>query len=252
MVKALAAADRLEVELNAKTLTAGGLNVQAEVKATLKRVDAKLSVFQKNKETQAKFNATLKAERKKVAAAAEFVYESTGPQQVQAIAKFEATLDRVRATIEAAIQTDSWRVGVGAGVDSKGAPSGKVEALVKLGEGFQIVGQNAYVKVGASVDDKQWNLFVGISLTNPPKAADVKKLIGSAEKNIQGAYGVLGDSAYDGADSAQVLSAMQSRLKVKPPPINVEAGFFLGGDLPRAGLPSMPLTGGVGIKIEWF
>ena len=114
------------------------------------------------------------------------------------------------------------------------------------------MGQNTYLKVGASVDDKQWNLFVGISLTNPPKAADVKKLIGAAEKNIQGAYGVLGDSSYDGVDSAKVLTEMQRRLKVKPPPINVEAGFFLSDDIPRAGVPNLPMTGGVGLKIEWF
>ena len=131
MVKALAAADKLEVELNAKTLTAGGTNVNAEVKATLDRVEAAFEVFKKNKETDAKFKLALESDYKDLKAAAEAVYTKTGEEQVQFVGKFEATLDRVRASVEAAIKTDSWRIGVGAGIDSKGTPSGKIEALVE-------------------------------------------------------------------------------------------------------------------------
>lgn len=249
MVKAVASAEKLEVDLNAKTVTAGGTNVVAEVKANEERVAAKLAVFKKNDESSKAFVAGLESDYKQLRVAAQAVYTKSGAQQIQAIAKFEATLDRVRASIEAAVQTDSWRASVGASIDSKGAVSGKVEALAKLGQGFQITGQNAYVRVGASVDDKRWNLFVGISLTNPPKAADVKKLFSTAERNIKGAYGVLNDSAYDGADSAKVLSEMQRKLQSKPPSISLDAGVFIGGGIPQAGLPTLPISGGAGIQL---
>jgi hypothetical protein len=252
LVKALASADSLEVEVNAKTITASGYDVQGQVKATLDRLDAKIEVFRKRKDANLKFVASLESDYKDLAAKAELIYQSTGKIQVELLAKFEATLERVKASIEASLKADSWRVTLAASVDSQGAASGKAEALLKLGDGFQIMGQNAYLKVGAGINDKEWNLFVGISLTNPPKPADVNKLIHAAENNFKGAYGVLNDPSFDAADSAAVLSAMSKHLKAPPPSIGLEAGFFLSDDLPKAGIPNLPLVGGVGLKLTWF
>ena len=252
LVKALAAADKLEVELNAKTVTASGFNVQAEVKATLERLDAKLEVFRKRKDADLKFVAGLETDYKDLLAKAELIYKSTGKVQVELLAKFEATLERVKATIEASLKADTWQLTAAATVDSQGASSGRAEALLKLGDGFQIMGQNAYLKVGAGINDKEWNIFVGISLTNPPKPADVTKLIRSAESNFGNAYGVLADPSFNGAGSAAILSEMGKHLKAPPPSIGLEAGFFLSDDLPKAGLPNLPMVGGVGVKVTWF
>jgi hypothetical protein len=252
LVQAIAEGNKLETKLNVTTITKGGLNVNAEVKATLERVDAKLELFRKNKSTDLKFLATLESDYKDLKAKAELVYKSSGDVQVELIAKFEATLDRVRASIEASVKADTWSLTAGAGIDTQGLPTGKLEALVKLGEGFQIMGQNAYLKVGADVNDKRWSVFVGISLTNPPKASDVNKLIRSAESNVNSAYGIIGDKSFDAADSAKILSEMQNRLKVPPPKIGLEAGFFLSDDIPQANMPNLPMVGGVGLKITWF
>jgi hypothetical protein len=252
LVKALAAADKLEVELNAKTITASGFNVQTEVKATLERLDAKIEVFRKRKDANLKFVAGLETDYKDLKAKAELIYKSSGKVQVELLARFEATLDRVRATIEASLKSDGWQITAAAGVDSQGLASGKAEALLKLGNGFQILGQNAYLKVGAGVNEKEWNLFVGISLTNPPKPADVNKLIRAAEDNFNRAYGVLDDPSFDGANAASILSEMGRQLKAPPPSIGLEAGFFLSDDIPKAGMPNLPMVGGVGIKVTWF
>lgn len=252
LVKAIAAADKLEVELNAKTITAGGFNVQGEVKATLERLDAKIEVFRKRKDADLKFVATLETDYKDLKATADLIYKSTGKVQVELVAKFEATLERVKASIEASLKSDSWQITAAAGVDSQGAASGKAEALLKLSDGFQIMGQNAYLKVSAGINDKEWNLFVGISLTNPPKPADVNKLIRTAESNFNRAYGVLDDAAFDGAAPAVILSEMGKHLKTPPPSIGLEAGFFLSDDLPKAGMPNLPMVGGVGVKVTWF
>jgi hypothetical protein len=252
LVKAVAAADKLEVEINAKTITAGGFDVKGELKASLERVDAKIEVFRKQKDADLKFVARLESDYKDLKAAADLAYKSSGKVQVELIAKFEATLDRVKTTIEASLAADTWRITAAAGLDTQGGSSGKVEALLKLGDGLQLMGQNAYLKVAAGVDAKQWNVFVGISLTNPPRAADVNKLIRAAEGNINRAYGVLDESAFDSAESAAILSEMQKRLKAPPPKVGLEAGFFLGGDLPKSGMPNLPMVGGVGLKISWF
>jgi hypothetical protein len=252
LLKALAAADKLEVELNAKTITASGFNVQGEVKASLERLDAKIEVFRKRKDVDLKFIARLETDYKDLKAVADLVYKSSGKIQIGLVGKFEATLDRVRASIEASLEADTWRVAVGAGVDTTGSANGKVEAMLKLGSGFQILGQSPYLKVAAAIDDKQWNLFVGISLAAPPKAADVNKLIRAAEGNFNRAYGVLGDPAFDRSSAADVLAAMQKQLQAPPPKIGLEAGFFLSDDLPKAGMPNLPPVGGVGLKLTWF
>jgi hypothetical protein len=95
-------------------------------------------------------------------------------------------------------------------------------------------------------------VFVGISHTPPPRAAAVNTPIRAAEGNINRAYGVLDESAFDSAESAAILSEMQKRLKAPPPKVGLEAGFFLGGDLPKSGMPNLPMVGGVGLKISWF
>jgi hypothetical protein len=252
LVKALAAADKLEVELNAKTITASGFNVQTEIKATLEKLDAKLEVFRKRKDSDLRFVAGLETDYKDLKAQAELIYKSTGKVQVELLAKFEATLERVKATIEASLKADTWQIKAVAAVDSQGAASGRAEALVKLGDGFQILGQNAYLKVAAGINDKEWNIFVGISLSNPPKVADVTKLIRTAESNFGNAYGVLADPKFDSASSAAILGEMGKQLKAPPPSIGLEAGFFLSDDLPKTGMPNMPPVGGVGIKVTWF
>ena len=45
---------------------------------------------------------------------------------------------------------------------------------------------------------------------------------------------------------------MGKHLKAPPPSIGLEAGFFLSDDLPKAGLPNLPMVGGVGVKVTWF
>lgn len=41
-------------------------------------------------------------------------------------------------------------------------------------------------------------------------------------------------------------------LLAPPPPITLEAGFFLAVDIPKAGRPNLPMVGGVGLKVTWF
>jgi hypothetical protein len=253
LAKALVTADKVEVEVNAKTITASGFNVQGQVKATLQKLDAKIEVFRKRKDADLKFVAGLETDYKNLKAKADLIYaEKVGKVQIELLAEFEATLDRVRAKIEASIKADSWQITAGASLDSQGVMTGKAEVKAKLGQGFKIAGQHPYLKVEAGINDKEWKIFVGISLSSPPKASDVSKLMRQAESNFNGAIGVLNDPAFDGADSATVLSEMSKHLKAPPPPITLEAGFFLSDDIPKAGMPNLPMTGGVGLKVTWF
>jgi len=253
LVKALAEADKLEVELNAKAKTASGFDIQADVKATLERVNAKIEVFRKRKDAELSFVAGLESDYKQLKAQAELIYKArTKEAQFELIAKFEATLEKVRLAIEASLKTSSWQVKAAGGVDSEGKGSGRVEALVKLGEGIQILGNDTSLKLEAGITDKQWSVFVGISLTSPPRAADVARLFRTAEANFDNAYRVLNDPGYAASNATDILAAMQKQLQAPPPKFKVDVGFTAAGGLPNAPLPSLPTTGTFGIKFSWF
>ncbi len=250
LAELVATAEKLEGKIEASGKTSGGTVVKGEVKATLERLDAALEVISKQKGSDLKFVAALRSNyQKDLEAKAKLIYAAkTESARVKLVAEFSTTLEKAKAAIEASIETDSWRLAAGASIDTKGQGSAKVEALAKLGEGIEIFGSQPYLNVRASIDDRQYRVFVGISLVQPAKAKDVAKVFEAAEKNIGKAYGVLKEAEFN-PDGQPLVTQMHNHLRTPLPPAQVEVGFQLTGDLPNVPAPMPPaLTAGVTIR----
>ena len=252
LVEALAEAEKLEVKISAEAKTAGGFDVKGELDATLERLKAKIEVFKKNKDHEFKFVASLQTKYDDLAAQASVIYTKTGKEQLELVAKFEATLEEVKAEIDVALKTDEWSISAGAAVSSSGTASGKVGAMVKLNKGVGIMGGNTYLTTNFAFNEKGWSGFVGLSLTSPPRPADVAAVFRNAEANINNAYSVFGNPKYDGASTDAIMSAVQKKLQALPPAVKLDVGFVGGGGFPSAALPKIPTFGGVGLTVSWF
>jgi len=253
LVDAIATAEKLEAKVIAETKTAGGVDVKAQLDATLERLQAKIEVFKSAKDHKVSFVAGLETNYKDLKAQAALVYKASDKKkQLELIAKFEATLEKVKAEIELSLKTGSWSVSVSGAVDSEGTASGKVAAMVQLGKGINVMGGNTYLSAQFGMNDKGWTGFVGLSLTSPPRAADVARVFRNAESNFNNAYGVLNDPKYSGASADAIMGEVQTKLQALPPAIKLDVGFQAGGSFPNAPLPTIPTFGGLGLKVSWF
>lgn len=247
----VATAEKLEAKIEASGKTTGGAQVKGEVKATLERLDAAIEVISKQKGHDLKFVAGLRTNYyDQLEGKAKLIYSETDEKvRLKLVAEFSATLDKARAAIEASLETDSWRLAAGASLDTTGQAAGKVEALAKLGQGIEIFGSQPYLNVRASIDDRQYSVFVGVSLIQPAKPKDVAKVFKAVRENIGKAYGVIQESKFDPDGSAQIMSEMSNRLKAPLPQAQVDVGFQVTGDLPHVPAPMPPaLTAGVTIR----
>lgn len=248
----VATAEKLEAKIEASGKTSGGTHVAAEVKATLDRLDAAITVIGKQKGHDVKFVAGLRTDYyRELEAKAKLIYEAKNDKvRVKLVAEFSATLEKAKGAIEASLETDSWKLAAGASLDTTGKAAGKVEALAKLGQGIEIFGSQPYLNVRASIDDRQYSVFVGVSLIQPAKAKDVAKVFKAAQENIGKAYGVMKESSFDPDGSAQIMSEMGNRLKAPLPQAQVDVGFQLTGDLPHVPAPMPPVIS-AGVTIRW-
>lgn len=251
LAELVASAEKLEGKIEASGKTSGGAHVKGEVKATLERLDAAIEVISKQKGHDFRFVAALRTDYyKELEAKAKAIYEAkTDKARVKLVAEFSATMDKAKAAIEASIETDSWRLAAGASVDTTGKASASVGALAQLGEGIEIFGSQPYLNVRASIDDKQYRVFVGVSLVKPAKAKDVAKVFEAAEKNIGKAYGVVKDAEFN-PDGRPDMTQMHNALKAPLPQAQVDLGFQVIGDLPNVPAPMPPVLS-AGVTIRW-